>query len=170
MGPIDKGSRVKLVSMPNDPDPVPAGTLGTVTSSRLIEGLTPRPYLQVGVSWDNGRSLGLVIPPDAIELVPEKPKCDFCSSPDATWVYPSKDFTLIPEYRWGSTGGWAACQPCSDLIEADDYAGLTERSLSYLKISTEVPGFGQALANLHLEFREARTGPKVEYHGASQQG
>jgi len=61
----DKGDRIRLTSsMADDPDPVPIGTEGTVISAREITGLGP-PYVQVGVSWDNGRSLGLVCPPDS---------------------------------------------------------------------------------------------------------
>jgi len=164
--PIEKGARVKLISMPNDPDPVPPGTLGTVTSSRVIEGLTPRPYLQLGVTWDNGRSLGLVLPPDAVELIPEQVKCDFCSSVPVAWAFPAKDFTLIPEFAWGSTGGWAACRVCAELIDADQYAELTARALDLLPLNGgEIPEFNKALAKLHLDFRESRTGPKEEFSG-----
>lgn len=49
------GSRVELLAMPNDPDPVPEGTLGTVTGVRG-GGL----YAQVHVQWDNGRTLSLI--------------------------------------------------------------------------------------------------------------
>jgi hypothetical protein len=59
------GSRIRLLSMPDDPDPVPVGTLGVVISSaqRVGNGW------QVGVRWANGRTLNLAIPPDTWEYV-----------------------------------------------------------------------------------------------------
>ena len=56
------GDRVRLVSMTDDPDPIPAGTTGTVA------GVYPHSdWTQVDVDWDNGRSLMLSIPPDRVE-------------------------------------------------------------------------------------------------------
>ena len=56
------GDRVRLVSMTDDPDPIPAGTTGTVA------GAYPQSdWTQVDVDWDNGRSLMLSIPPDGVE-------------------------------------------------------------------------------------------------------
>ncbi|WP_413431546.1 DUF4314 domain-containing protein [Crateriforma spongiae] len=61
------GDRVRLVSMTDDPDPVPAGSTGTVA------GVYPqRGWLQLDVDWDNGRSLMLSIPPDVAERIASK--------------------------------------------------------------------------------------------------
>jgi hypothetical protein len=60
------GTRIRLVAMPDDPEPVPPGTTGTVTSVyRFADGA------QVSVDWDPsaGRSLCLWIPPDTYEEV-----------------------------------------------------------------------------------------------------
>lgn len=58
------GDRIRLISMIDDPDPIPVGTIGTVV------GLYPqREWTQVDVDWENGRSLMLSIPPDQVELV-----------------------------------------------------------------------------------------------------
>ena len=63
------GDRIRLTShMADDPDPVPIGTEGTVTLASEVTGLGP-PYVQVGVKWDNGRSLGLVCPPDSFSMM-----------------------------------------------------------------------------------------------------
>ena len=53
----DVGTRVRLVSMPDDPDPIPAGAEGTV-----IGGTEPfgRMSGQVWVKWDSGRTLNLI--------------------------------------------------------------------------------------------------------------
>lgn len=56
------GDRVRLVSMIDDPDPIPAGTAGTV-----VRPYPQRDWLQLDVAWDNGRSLMLCIPPDRVE-------------------------------------------------------------------------------------------------------
>ena len=58
------GDRIKLVAMPDDPDPVPAGTTGTVTTVRQ-HGT----WAQVDVDWDNGRKLMLAVPPDQFETI-----------------------------------------------------------------------------------------------------
>jgi hypothetical protein len=54
------GSRVRLIAMPDDPAPVPVGTLGWVT------GHGPG---QVWIRWDNGRTLNLIPHVDRLELV-----------------------------------------------------------------------------------------------------
>ena len=46
------GKRVELIEMPEDPHPVPVGTLGTIKG---IDGIG-----QIMVSWDNGSSLSLI--------------------------------------------------------------------------------------------------------------
>jgi hypothetical protein len=59
------GDRIRLISMPNDPDPVPVGTAGTVA------GIYPqRDWTQIDVNWDNGRTLMLSIPDDCVERLP----------------------------------------------------------------------------------------------------
>ena len=58
----EKGTRIRLVSsMPDDPDPIPVGSEGTV-----IGGAEPSGFMsgQVWVKWDSGRSLNLVVGTD----------------------------------------------------------------------------------------------------------
>lgn len=54
------GTRIELVFMPDDPDPVPAGSKGTVTGGSGG---------QLWVDWDNGRSLCLVLPVDKYRVI-----------------------------------------------------------------------------------------------------
>lgn len=61
------GDRIELVSMPDDPDPIPAGTRGTV--ERITEVHWPQPYLQLWVQWDNGRTLMPCVPPDVVRVI-----------------------------------------------------------------------------------------------------
>lgn len=58
-----KGDRVRLVRMADPYDPVPAGSLGTVT------GTCPPPINVVDVDWDCGRGLNACLDEDVIELV-----------------------------------------------------------------------------------------------------
>ena len=65
------GDRVRRVYMPNDPDPIPPGTEGTVDDINRIQ-LGPRgeqSFTQISVKWDNGRSLMCVTPPDRLEVI-----------------------------------------------------------------------------------------------------
>lgn len=57
--------------------------------------------------------------------------CDFCSSPNVTWVYPARTFAayVFEGIVGESVGNWAACPICHGLIESGRHAELTERSL-----------------------------------------
>ena len=59
------GTRVRLVSMPDDPNPVPEGTTGTVLA---VDGAG-----QLLMRWDNGRSLSLLPGVDSFEVL-ERPQ------------------------------------------------------------------------------------------------
>jgi len=59
-----EGTRIRLLSMPEDPDPVPSGSTGTVISATWLDDWT-----QIMVNWDNGRSLNLSVPPDTYEIL-----------------------------------------------------------------------------------------------------
>lgn len=63
-----KGDRVRLVFMPNDPNPVPEGTEGTVLDVQQMDWGHDK-WSQVAVEWDNGRSLSCVCPPDYLEII-----------------------------------------------------------------------------------------------------
>lgn len=66
------GQRVELLAMPNDPDPVPAGTRGKVTrisGPHLLPG-DQNPWHQIDVDWDNGRTLSLLTTKDRYRVVP----------------------------------------------------------------------------------------------------
>ena len=72
---IQKGARVRLVYMAADPDPIPSGSEGIVYYvSPEMEAVdtrrgSRRAYRQIGVSWDNGRSLTAICPPDQLEVL-----------------------------------------------------------------------------------------------------
>jgi hypothetical protein len=50
--------------MPEDPDQIPAGSLGNVRAIHPHHGWT-----QIEVDWDNGRQLMLSLPDDVIEIL-----------------------------------------------------------------------------------------------------
>ena len=61
---VKPGDRLRLLSMPDDPDPIPAGATGTVLS------VTEGPYAQIEVAWDNStRTLALVPGVDRFDVI-----------------------------------------------------------------------------------------------------
>jgi hypothetical protein len=62
---LKKDDRIEMISMQNDPDPIPPGTKGTVQ----YVGPTPWNETQVGVKWDNGRTLSVLLPHDSIRKI-----------------------------------------------------------------------------------------------------
>jgi hypothetical protein len=91
--------------------------------------------------------------------------CDFCSARDPVWVYPARQFALAA-CAWGSSGGWAACAPCADLIECGEWAALAERAVDANPRLHAAVASGsaarmlaiEAARRLHALFRQARTG------------
>lgn len=59
--PVSPGTRIRLISMPDDPDPIPTGTCGTVK-----EGSNGA---QIYVDWDIPRSLCLAVGVDTYEVL-----------------------------------------------------------------------------------------------------
>lgn len=90
------------------------------------------------------------------------PGCDFCvATTPGVWLYSCRDFEM-PLAGLGvthmSTGAWLACDECSALIEADDYAELAVRSaFATGSVRTEVV---DRVAELHKRFKAHRTGER----------
>lgn len=61
------GDRIRLLEMNDDPSPIPVGQKGTVVGIHRV-GEKPDAWLQIDVSWDCGRTLMLVSPPDRFEV------------------------------------------------------------------------------------------------------
>lgn len=60
-----ENQRIRLINMPNDPDPVPPGTTGTVVQVTKLSATD----IVLAIRWDNGRTLNAVLPPDEVEVV-----------------------------------------------------------------------------------------------------
>lgn len=58
------GDRIELVEMPQDPDPIPPGSQGTIV--KVTELDSQGRLIQLEVDWDSGRTLSPVIPPDRL--------------------------------------------------------------------------------------------------------
>jgi len=59
------GYRIRLLDMPDDPNPLETGSLGIVQSIVPLAGNC----FQIHVEWDNGRTLSLISPVDRFELL-----------------------------------------------------------------------------------------------------
>lgn len=64
-----KGDRIVLVQMSDDPDPIQPGTEGTVISVQELHFGKSQPEHQILVRWDNGRSLSCICPPDIVRVL-----------------------------------------------------------------------------------------------------
>jgi len=62
------GDRIRLVAMHDDPGPIATGQNGTVVDV-TSHGSGADAWHQIDVSWDSGRALMLVSPPDEFEII-----------------------------------------------------------------------------------------------------
>lgn len=95
-------------------------------------------------------------------------QCDFCSSPDVRYAYPADDFIARTiEYNGmpivaGSSGGWAACLPCHQLIGNNDREGLLKHSVDnfYVVYGTDIPRevITRTIREIQAGFFASRTG------------
>lgn len=60
------GDRIRLINMPNDPNPIESGATGTVKEVNSVQMFGED---QLIVDWDNGRSLGLLVGEDEFEVI-----------------------------------------------------------------------------------------------------
>ncbi|MBO0887469.1 hypothetical protein J2P12_00050 [Candidatus Bathyarchaeota archaeon] len=92
-----------------------------------------------------------------------EPICDFCSGKPIVKDYDCSDYTLLVKFNGqtvelGSSGKWAACQVCADLVDNGDKNGLMERALQ--TFYTRHPGMPASkeltkfLYDLHNQFWE----------------
>jgi hypothetical protein len=98
---------------------------------------------------------------------PGGPICDFCSSREIYADYPAQDFNVwqLPKpdgtkLNINSESDWAACKTCADLIDAENWDTLLERSLKAFrkKYGAMLPEaeMRRSIADLHRQFRQNR--------------
>lgn len=63
-----EGDRIELLVMPHDPAPQERGARGTVTHVTDLSIIGDR-GIQIGVDWDNGRTIALCCPPDRYRIL-----------------------------------------------------------------------------------------------------
>ena len=60
------GDRIRLINMPNDPNPIESDATGTVKEVNSVQMFGEDHLI---VDWDNGRSLGLLVGEDEFEVI-----------------------------------------------------------------------------------------------------
>lgn len=96
-------------------------------------------------------------------------QCDFCDTGKDDWFYPVDSFEQairpeLPNFIWGSSGVWVACDTCHDLIENDKRHELAVRSVtSFALIKGTLPPDAikplyDRIRILHDEFYAMRSG------------
>jgi hypothetical protein len=66
--------------------------------------------------------------------------CDFCNTCPAVMVYPCANFELngLPVFRKGN-GAFAACEKCSEFVNAERWSSLAERAFQKFMRHHSVP-------------------------------
>lgn len=132
-----KTNRIVTISTPEGPlqviRPVAEGLLREGVISGDLDGALRATEAATVKAWMMGRGV-----------------CDFCSAPGPTHAIQVPDFEMadVP-VGMRSTGGWAACDACAELIVADKREALLKRCLETLSF----PKFSRgAIAELHARF------------------
>ncbi len=87
--PASPGTRIRLVAMDNDPDPIPPGSEGTVSGGNGA---------QMWVRWDSGRTLMLLVGRDDWEVIAVVPDgCECLYDHGRRSPYPGCPATHPPE-------------------------------------------------------------------------
>lgn len=98
-------------------------------------------------------------------------QCAFCGSSNPVKSYPCTDFSSQGvEVR---TGAWLACEPCSVLVDRDDYGALRKRSVDEMiarepELEDIRTMMEQTLAAVHLQFRLNRSGDPYPHNPAKE--
>lgn len=84
-----KGSRIRLIEMADDPQPIPEGSMGTLDH---IDDAG-----QFHINWDNGRGLALVIGEDRFSIQPPEPTLLKFYMPLTADFYPRNEWGDVDE-------------------------------------------------------------------------
>jgi hypothetical protein len=78
------------------------------------------------------------------------------------WLYSMADIE-VPTLQWASSGGWAACDPCHELIERSGWSDLLARSMTGSGHGVPSAALRPIIGDLHAAFRRAWMGPGRRY-------
>lgn len=92
-------------------------------------------------------------------------RCDFCNQDNPEFELPSKDFTIA--FATESSGVWTCCATCLELITADKWPELVERSIDMSEPILTLLRDGDAskaeirqfLTGMYAELKRNLTGP-----------
>lgn len=62
--------------------------------------------------------------------LPGQERCDFCSSEDVRWDIDCE--AIVTSEGMGSRDSWAACTPCKEMVESQQWEALEKRSFDSL--------------------------------------
>jgi hypothetical protein len=102
--------------------------------------------------------------------------CDFCSSPDVSWMFPASDFEMYREQGEVSKihiseGEWAACEICHHLIVQELWDDLERRAIANFGVALELHSpvmiamVAEVVRASNARFQNNRTGPAVQVGG-----
>jgi hypothetical protein len=83
-------------------------------------------------------------------------RCDFCSAEPPRFELPVRDFRLPQLDPHMSLGGWAACEPCARLIEANRWNELERRAVAAYERRNGIPLPPDAQSALRGLYRRLR--------------
>ena len=105
--------------------------------------------------------------------------CDFCGDTAVAWSYEvlpkatdrrmvllgTDDDRILDPFATVNDTPWAACSPCSELIEASDWAGLVDQHLRRAKLTGRAVDLAYLLsvAGIQDQFVAMRTGVRTRY-------
>ena len=83
---LTKGDRVEMIEQPDEADPIPEGSLGTVERVSDVDLGGGQRFTQLSVAWDDGRSLMAVMPPDRCREGPPERGRAMSAPSDYRWA------------------------------------------------------------------------------------
>jgi hypothetical protein len=99
----------------------------------------------------------------ALDALPGREVCDFCSSSPTSRFYACRNF-IVPRtkhavFQHESIGAWSACDRCAVLIDAGHWSQLTNRALRRFANRYGLPkdewrGVREQLGEIHQLFKE----------------
>jgi hypothetical protein len=153
--------------------------LDTVRTEEIREEVAQK-LVEEGVLWQQGNDLYTAENDEEFKNALRDPAlmiCDFCSSPDVGWLFPTADYTMYRSEGADhiSRDEWAACAICAHLIDQELWDLLTEHSVKSFQAQHAISPLASALLYEAVQantgrFAENRRGPGVRIPGKENAG